>query len=249
MDPQHPAYDPKVDPQYRSVVEDLYAEMDAIVGGTLASLRPEDLLVIMSDHGFTSWRRAFNLNTWLRDNGYLALRRGRRAGSAGSFADIDWSATRAYGLGLNGLYINLRGRESSGIVDSGARAGLVREISDKLLATIDPRTGTPAVTRVFSREDAYTLTGNEDIAPDLIVGYAKGTRVSDESALGGVPAEVLVDNRGPWSGDHAMDPDAVPGILLTTRPLRRPAANLRELAAALLAEFDITGFPSADKEH
>ena len=81
MDPQHPAYDPAVDPQYRSVVEDLYVEMDAIVGRTLASLGPDDLLVVMSDHGFASWRRAFNLNTWLRDNGYLALRQGRRAGA------------------------------------------------------------------------------------------------------------------------------------------------------------------------
>lgn len=249
MDPQHPAYDPLVDPQYRSVVEDLYAEMDAVVGRTLSSLRPDDLLVIMSDHGFASWRRAFNLNTWLRDNGYLALRQGRRAGPAASFDEIDWSGTRAYGLGLNGLYINLRGRESSGVVDPEARDALVREISDKLLRTIDPRTGTPAVTRTFRREEAYTLTGNEDIAPDIIVGYAKGTRASDESALGGVPAEVIVDNLGAWTGDHCMDPDAVPGILLTTRPLRKPAANLRELASALLADLGIDGFPSTGKEH
>jgi hypothetical protein len=125
---------------------------------------------------------------------------------------------------------------------------LVREISDKLLQTIDPRTATPAVTRAFRREQAYTLTGNEDIAPDIIVGYAKGTRASDESALGGVPAEVIVDNLGAWTGDHCMDPDAVPGILLTTRPLRKRAANLRELAAALLADLDIEGFPSTGKE-
>jgi predicted AlkP superfamily phosphohydrolase/phosphomutase len=248
MDPQHPAYDPVVDPQYRSVVEDLYAEMDAIVGRTLASIGPHDLLVVMSDHGFTSWRRAFNLNTWLRDHGYLALRRGRRAGPGASFADIDWSVTRAYGLGLNGLYINLRGRESSGIVDPGAREALVREISDKLLREIDPHTGTPAVTRTFRREETYTLTGNEEIAPDITVGYAKGTRASDESALGGVPAEVIVDNVGAWTGDHCMDPDAVPGVLLTSRPLRTPVANLRELASALLTELGIDGFPPTSKE-
>ena len=249
MDPQHPAYDPKVDPQYRSVVENLYEEMDAIVGRTLARLGPDDLLVIMSDHGFVSWRRAFNLNTWLRDNGYLALRPGRRPSPATSIDDIDWSGTRAYGLGLNGLYINLRGRESSGIVDSGARDALVREISDKLVHTIDPRTGAPAITRAFRREEVYALTGNEDIAPDIIVGYAAGTRTSDESALGGVPAEVIVDNRGAWTGDHCMDPSAVPGILLTNRPLRKTAANLRELAPAILAELGIDGFPSTDKEH
>ena len=98
---------------------------------------------------------------------------------------------------------------------------------------------------MFRREEVYTLTGHEDIAPDLIVGYAKGTRGSDESALGGVPPEVhRRTTASAWSGDHCMDPEAVPGILLTSRPLRKPAANLRELAPAILAEFGIDGFPS-----
>jgi predicted AlkP superfamily phosphohydrolase/phosphomutase len=248
MDPQHPAYDPRVDPQYSAVVENLYQEMDAIVGWTLSRLRADDLLVIMSDHGFVSWRRAFNLNTWLRDNGYLMLRQGRRGRGTASFEDIDWTNTRAYGLGLNGLYINLRGRESSGIVDPGARDALVREIGDKLLRTIDPATGAPAVSRIFRREQVYRLAANGDVAPDIILGYAKGTRASDESALGGVPPEAIVDNRSSWSGDHCMDPDFVPGILLTSSPLRRPAAHLRDLAAAILTELGIDAFPSTSKE-
>ena len=218
-------------------------------GRTLDRLGPDDLLVIMSDHGFASWRRAFNLNTWLRDNGYLSLRAGIRAGSAATFDDIDWSRTRAYGLGLNGLYINVKGRESSGIVDPTEREALVREIGAKLVQTIDPATGSPAVTRAFRREDVYSLTTNTDIAPDLIVGYAKGTRTSDESAVGGVLPEVIGDNRSAWTGDHCMDPDTVPGILLTNRPLRKQAATLRDLAPALLAELGIDGFPSTGKEH
>ena len=117
MDPQHPAYDPAVDPQYSRVVENLYEEMDAIVGRTLRRLGANDLLVIMSDHGFISWRRAFNLNTWLRDNGYLTLKQGRRGEAPRPSKTSTGRRTRAYGLGLNGLYINLRGRESSGIVD------------------------------------------------------------------------------------------------------------------------------------
>ena len=249
MDRQHPAYDPAVDPQYSAVVENLYEEMDAIVGRTLQRLSADDLLIIMSDHGFVSWRRAFNLNTWLRDNGFLTLKQGRRPGGTASFEDIDWKATRAYGLGLNGVYINLRGRESSGIVDPRARDALVREIGDKLVRTMDPATGAAAVTRVFRREQVYRLAGNDDVAPDLIVGYAGGTRASDESALGGVPPEAIVDNRSSWSGDHCMDPDAVPGILLTSRPLRRPAAHLGDLAAAILTELGIDGFPSTSKEY
>jgi predicted AlkP superfamily phosphohydrolase/phosphomutase len=249
MDPGHPAYDAVKDPPFARVIEDLYVEMDAIVGRTLPRLGPDDLLVVMSDHGFVSWRRSFNLNTWLRDHGYLRLRRGVRAGSPATFDDIDWAGTRAYGLGLNGLYVNLRGREARGIVEPGARDALAREIAGKLVATLDPATGSPAVTKVFRREEAYRVDGQEDLAPDLIVGYAKGTRTSDESALGGVPTDVIVDNRSEWTGDHCMDPDAVPGILVTSRRLGRPSPSLRDLAPALLAEIGIAGFPQAGKEH
>ena len=247
MDPQHPGYDPERDPQYSGVVESLYERMDGILARTLAALRPDDLLVVMSDHGFASWRRSFNLNTWLLEHGYLSLRPGGRRSTA-TFDDIDWSRTRAYALGLNGLYINMRGRESTGIVEREHRDALVHEIADALLKTIDPATGAPSVTRVFRGEETYTAAGHEDITPDIIVGYAKGTRTSDESALGGVSSEIIVDNLTAWTGDHCMDPAAVPGVLLTTRPLRRPATHLRELAPALLAELGIHGFPNKQEQ-
>jgi predicted AlkP superfamily phosphohydrolase/phosphomutase len=243
-DPGHPAYDPAHDPAHANVVEDLYVGLDAIVAKTLARLRPDDLLVVMSDHGFTSWRRAFHLNSWLRDQAYLAVRDPARTEDPGFFGNVDWSRTRAYALGLNGLYINVRGREKDGIVDPRAREALASEIAGKLLATIDPASGTPAVTKVYKREQVYKLAGDEDVAPDLIVGYAKGTRGSDESALGGLTRTVIVDNRDPWSGDHCMDHEAVPGILLTNRPLRKPAPTLDRLAAAILAEFGVERFPA-----
>lgn len=243
MDLAHPAYRAEVDRPYESVVEERYVEVDQIVGETLPQLRDGDLLVIMSDHGFTSWRRVFHLNSWLRDNGYLGLVDRRRQDDPGFFGNVDWSRTRAYALGLNGLYINMKGREAVGVVDPADRDALVAEISDKLLRMIDPETGSPAVTKVYPRERVYTLAGNENIAPDLIVGYAKGTRGSDESALGGVPPDVIVNNTSPWSGDHCMDHEAVPGILLTSRALRTPAPTLQRLAAAILAEFGIDRFP------
>jgi hypothetical protein len=100
------------------------------------------------------------------------------------------------------------------------------------------------VTKVYPREEVYAA-GHLHLAPDLVLGYAGGTRVSNESALGGVPPGVLVDNTSEWSGDHCMDPDAVPGILLTNRRLRQPAAALDQLAGSVLAEFGITSFPSS----
>jgi len=248
LDPQHPAYDPVKDAPYQHVIEDLYANFDRIVGDTAARLGPDDLLVVMSDHGFTSWRRSFNLNSWLRDNGYLAVRNPSLREDPGNYENVDWSKTRAYGLGLNGLYINVKGREGSGIVAPADRLALATEIAAKLTMVIDPATNQRAITKVFRREDVYHVKGSEDIAPDLIVGYAKGTRGSDESALGGLPRDIIVDNTDPWNGDHCMDPASVPGILLTSRALKKPAPNLQTLAGAIVAEFGVDEFPRRIQE-
>jgi predicted AlkP superfamily phosphohydrolase/phosphomutase len=246
-DPQHPAYDPVRDRVHEKAVEELYGGLDAVVAETASRLRPDDVLVVMSDHGFTSWRRAFHLNSWLRDQGYLAVLDPKLTDDPGFFGNVDWTRTRAYALGLNGLYVNVKGREKDGIVEPGQREALAAEIGQKLLATMDPASGAPAVTKVYPREQVFKLAGHEDIAPDLIVGYAKGTRGSDESALGALTREVIVDNKDPWSGDHCMDHEAVPGILLTSRRLRKPAPSLETLAAAILAEFGVAEFPTREK--
>ena len=243
-DPGHPAYKPE-DAQYGKVLEELYNGVDELVGRTISRLGPDDLLIVMSDHGFASWRRSFNLNAWLRDNGYLVVRDPSRLVNAIPFDNVDWKRTRAYGLGLNGLYINVRGREANGIVTEGERERLADEIGRRLEEVLDPATGEPVVSRVFHREKVFHMSDTGDLAPDLIVGYAKGTRASDESSLGIVTREVFADNVSAWSGDHCMDPAGVPGILLTTRPLRKPAESLQNLAAAIVAEFGIEDFPNS----
>jgi predicted AlkP superfamily phosphohydrolase/phosphomutase len=239
-DPGHRAYRPGVDSRYAHVVDDLYVEFDGIVGDTLRQLSPDDLLVVMSDHGFTSWSRTFDLNNWLREQGYLVTLQSTRGDEP---PRIQFQQTLAYGLGLNGLYLNLRGRETYGTVPEAERRRLLDEISRKLLATIDPATGKPAIARVYLREQIYTSAGHDAAAPDLIIGYAAGTRVSDGSAAGQPSGPTFSDNVGAWSGDHCMDPSAVPGILLTTRPLKLTPAALQDLPRAIVAEFGIQTFP------
>ena len=249
LDPKHPAYDEATDAPFADVIPSLYEGLDAIVGYTVEHMREGDLLVVMSDHGFTSWRRAFHLNAWLHENGFLAVRDPDMEDDPGIFANVDWTGTQAYGVGINSLYINLRSREKFGIVNAGEREAIMDDIAEKLLATIDPETGEHAVTKVYKREAFYQDRGQLDIGPDLVIGYAKGMRGSNDSALGAVGREVFSDNTGRWSGDHAMDHEAVPGILLTNRPLKKPAARLRDLAAAILAEFGIEGeFPSRTED-
>lgn len=241
-DPEHPNYDPERDGPYAHIIEDLYIEADRIVGHTLDEMGDDTQLVIMSDHGFTSWRRSFHLNNWLMENGYLAVKDSNLKKDPGYLFNVDWSRTRAYGLGLNGMYINVEGRERDGIVDPSERAALMAEIQAGLLEVIDPVTEMPAITKVYSRDD-FQYQEYAEIGPDLIIGYAKGTRGSNESAGGAIPEVMFSDNDEEWSGDHGMDHETVPGILFSSRPMKKPATSLQDLAASILAEFGIDQFP------
>jgi predicted AlkP superfamily phosphohydrolase/phosphomutase len=158
------------------------------------------------------------------------------------FQNIDWSRTRAYALGLNGLYVNLRGREKQGIVDPADKRALLEEIAYKLVNVVDPKTGLPAVTKMYLSEDAYHDRGHLDAGPDAVVGYAMGTRGSNQSALGQLPKEIFIDNTEAWGADHCMDHTTVAGVLATSRPLAKSAPTLQSLAAAILAEFGVGGF-------
>jgi predicted AlkP superfamily phosphohydrolase/phosphomutase len=249
MDPGHPAYDPVNDPPFADAVRSIYRQLDGVVGTTLDRMKTmggDTMLLVMSDHGFTSWRRSFNLNTWLKEQGYLVQVDPSRPDPLGILGtNVDWTRTRAYGLGINSLYINVAGREKRGVVPESERRQLIDEIRGKLLATLDPSTGEPAITKVYVRDEWYSDDGYREVGPDLVVGYAKGTRGSDAGALGGIPANVIEDNTSQWSGDHCMDHESVPGVLFTSRPLGKPARSLGELAPAILSEYGIEGFPAA----
>jgi predicted AlkP superfamily phosphohydrolase/phosphomutase len=152
---------------------------------------------------------------------------------------IDWSRTRAYAIGINGLYLNLRGRERHGIVAPGAEAdALLAELVDRLEATIDPALEAPAIKYAYRADEVYH-GAFADAGPDIQVGYHRGWRGSNESALGEVPAEVFVDNEQKWSGDHCQAADEVPGILLTTRPIAIPDPDLRDFAPTILRLFGV----------
>jgi predicted AlkP superfamily phosphohydrolase/phosphomutase len=182
----------------------------------------------LSDHGFAPFRRAVNLNRWLVDNGYLVLRPGRTT-SAPLFAQVDWARTRAYALGLNGIYLNLAGRENQGVVPSAQAAALKREIRERLATLADANSHTPAITHVYDAEDIYHGPETHS-APDLVVGYARGYRASWQTALGGAPKPLFENNEQAWSGDHCIDPTWVPGVLFTSFPLAQPVVSITDAA-------------------
>lgn len=235
MDPRHPAHDPS--DRFGGVIEDTYRKMDDILGSVLARIDGNTTLIILSDHGFAPYYRSFNLNTWLLKEGYIVLK-GSKKGEE-FLGNVDWSKTRAYGLGFNSLYLNVRGRERNGIVRPGAESeSLAREISDKLTSLTDPVTKKRIVTKVYRSATVYTgeYAGK---APELIVGYNSGYRASWETVLGGFPDDLLADNRGKWSGDHLIDHTLVPGVLLSNRKIRSENPALYDLAPTILGEFGI----------
>ena len=239
MDSHHPAYDPTLAAQYGNALESFYQQIDGVLGKVLPTLDANTTLLVLSDHGFAPFYRSFNLNTWLLDNGYLALKPGTEQEQGQYFANVDWSRTRAYGLGLNGLYLNLKGREKDGIVQPGSDANtLLDEISSKLLAVRDPSTGLPAITRMSRTSQVYHGPYTQD-APDIIVGYNRGYRAGWKTILGAFPHQLFEDNNNAWSGDHCMDYTLVPGVLLSNRKIDVTSPALTDIAPTILAEFGI----------
>ncbi len=225
------------DNPYRHAIRDTYVQVDTVLGQALATVDANTTLIVMSDHGFAPWTRAADLNGWLRSQGYLTLQPGVAQGRE-LFADADWPRTRAYALGLNGVYLNLAGRERFGSVPVQDRERLQAEIAARLLEWRDPQNGASVVARVYRPEDVYSAAHRE-LAPDLIVGYARGYRISNESALGAAGDKILEDNHRKWSGDHCMAADEVPGVLLSNRLIASGDVGLVDIAPTVLGEFDI----------
>ncbi|HEY3354261.1 MAG TPA: alkaline phosphatase family protein [Polyangia bacterium] len=228
---------------YPEVMPALYARVDAIVGDLVRAAGEDTLVLVLSDHGFAPFDRKVGLNTWLARRGYLALRTAADgpAPGAGPLGHIDWPRTQAYALGLNGLYLNLRGREAQGVVPPEERAEVLARLRRELEAFVDPETGA----RVILSARPPAVGADPERAPDLIIGYDRGYRVADDSAIGGVGDEIITPNRDVWSADHCMDRDVVPGVLVTSRPLAAGrGAGLVDVAPTILRALGVAPPPA-----
>ncbi|MBM3296878.1 MAG: hypothetical protein FJY83_04690, partial [Candidatus Aminicenantes bacterium] len=239
LDASSPAHDPALASRYVHTIRDIYVEADRILDRVLSRADKDTVVLVMSDHGFNPFHREFNLNTWLKENGYHRLAKEWRGGEEPFFANTDWSRTRAYGLGMNGLYLNLKGRESQGVVRPGAEAdNLIHEIASKLERTVDPKTGRRAILRAFAAKDVYRGAYAAE-APDIILGFDRGYRMSWGSPTGRMSREVFSDNREKWSGDHMGAPETLPGILAVNLPVRSEYPALYDLTPSLLSLFGL----------
>jgi predicted AlkP superfamily phosphohydrolase/phosphomutase len=249
IDPRHPMYDPALAARWGDAIERTYRKCDDLVGRMRAKLPPDTVFMVMSDHGFHSFRRCVNLNSWLAQNGYLVFS-GQPSGGTKRLADlfgrgrfwegVDWDRTRAYALGLGQIYFNLRGRESRGIVSPGVEyTSLQDEIIRRLSPLADPETGERVFGGIYRRDELYH--GEYLVnAPDLQAGFNDGYRVGWQDTLGGIRPSVVENNTRKWSGDHCGTArDISAGVLFLNRRLSRADPHIVDVAPTILRLLEV----------
>lgn len=235
VDTRSPRYDAALAAKYGDAIKKVYERMDEIVGRVVEALPKDALLLVVSDHGFHSFRRGVNLNRWLVDQGYMTLQPGATEGRD-FFRDVDWSKTRAYAVGTGQIWVNLAGREGQGIVPEQDAEALREEIAKKLSGLKDGKT--EAVVGVHLRDATY---GHTDTAPDLTVSFAEGYRTGWGSILGGSPKALFEDNEKKWSGDHAAsDPEDTKGFLVSNRKLPAEDPGIEDVAPTVLELYGVS---------
>jgi predicted AlkP superfamily phosphohydrolase/phosphomutase len=235
-DKEHPLYRESYSKRYGGVITDYYRWMDRVLGNVMDNLGDKTAIMVFSDHGFSTFRRAVHINRWLVEKGYMSLRDGESA-SGPLFQAVDWKNTYAYSLGFGSIYINMKGREKYGIIEPGNDTrSVIKKLTSDLKRLKDYERDSAAIKDLYISQEIYS--GRlADRAPDIIVGFNEGYRTSWQSALGGAPEQVFIDNENKWSGDHIVDPSIVPGILFSNFKLNRINPSIIDIAPTVLSCF------------
>ncbi|MCX5701987.1 MAG: alkaline phosphatase family protein [Candidatus Omnitrophica bacterium] len=234
IDQGHPLYEKDAPLGFKETIEKSYKDMDDVLGAVLGKTGKDDTVIVLSDHGFASFRRAVHLNSWLKANGYLELKNPYTGSGQELLLDIDWSKTKAYAIGFGAIYINQLNRERDGIVSSGSETqALKEEIAQKLEKWLDEKYNQPVVHKVYKQEEIFWGDYAKE-TPDLYVGFNNGYRASWQTALGAVPSDLIEDNLKQWSGDHLIDPHLVPGIILSNKKIAKDSPTLYDLCPTIL---------------
>jgi predicted AlkP superfamily phosphohydrolase/phosphomutase len=228
--------------KYESDLLPIYQAVDTAIGEATQKAGSDTKLLIISDHGFSSWDRAVHLNTFLMQNGFLTLDDPKNVGDTELFAHVDWTRSVAYAIGLNGIYISQEGRELGGIVPAADKQMIAEKIAARLKEFKDPVTGENVVDEVYFPETSFKGS-NLKYSPDLFVGFHRGYRASWQTALGAVPKLSVEDNTQAWIADHCMASDKVPGVILSNRKIQAAQPMLWDVTTTILKEFGIPKTP------
>ncbi len=258
IDEGHPKYNAEEAQKYGDVLRRVYKRMDEIVGRMMEKIGndPNTTLIVMSDHGFSSFRYQIDLNMWLVKNGFMAVKGGGLQPTdekldvlltgGDLFSYVDWSQTKAYSMGLGQIYINLKGREPLGIIEKSEYDALCDDIATKLAALQDDREGrnnASPIAAVKKRNEIWVGPYGDDAhdCPDLQVCFHSPYRVAWQTCLGGISTGSIVDdNLEKWSGDHcSMNPEEVPGMFFCNRKIKAQDVSLYDFCPTVLTHLGL----------
>lgn len=217
-----------------AALRDYYVQLDGWLGGILAGLRPDDVVMVVSDHGAQAMRGGVAINQWLQQRGDLVLKDSAPTTGPLQMDAVDWPRSRAWADGgyVGRIYFNVAGREPAGVLRPDAVPAFAAELGAALAALHDG--SGPWNTVVHQPHTLYREV--RGVPPDLLV-YFDNLRQRAVGSLGHPSLFVTDNDTGPDGANHAHA-----GVLLLRdgRGARRPrAASLLDIAPTVLTHFGI----------
>ena len=201
MDPTHHAHVPGN--PFQNAIFEYYKYLDREIGETLACLDLDTTAVwIVSDHGCKTMVGGLMFNQWLMNEGYLVFKEPPKPKQKFDYKDVDWSKTRAWGDGgyYGRLFINVKGREPDGQVDSADYERFRDEIAARIEAIVDDR-GQPMGNKCYKPEKIYAKVNG--VAPDLVV-IMGDLRWRSVGLVGSDTIYTFENDTGPDDANHAQ---------------------------------------------
>jgi len=167
-----------------------FKRIDGVIGEIADSLKKEDLLLILSDHGMERVKTNFNVNYFLKEAGFLNIDE--------SFKNYNriTSKTKAFALDPGRIYLNEYSKYPRGTVKENEKEGLI----DKLIKAFNglEKGGEKVIRKVFRKEEIYQ--GKEsDRAPDLVLLGNPGFRLKGSMEKKSLFEEDI------FTGNHTLD--------------------------------------------
>ncbi len=215
-DPEHRKYDPNS--EFKDTLKNFYKFLDKELGEIMNLLDEDTTIIVLSDHGFTRMHTRVNLSDWLIKEGYLVLKQEIKISSPTKLEHdmIDWEKTKAFAIGAydGQIYLNLKGRDASGVVEQKEYDKLINEIGEKI-KKITGDDGIVLDTKIFKKKD-YFRGKCETTAPDIVIYF-------DNLHYGCNPS--LIGNNTLWSPSTAIGSDdathAEQGIFIINTPFKK----------------------------
>ena len=222
----------------------LLRRLDAILGKLVEAAGPEATVVFLSDHGFRSYRRTFNLHRWLVEEGWSVQREGESTGAsptgpladakasqrAARLATLDLGASRAFADVAEGNFgairLNVAGREATGTLPRDEVEAALEALTARL-GELEFPAGVPVMKAVHRGAELYPGPLQDERVPDLIVEFAPAWRAYTD--VFGPP---MSTGTQPFP-DHALE-----GVLVVAGPSigggrERTRARLTDVAPML----------------